>query len=390
MAGIKTWTEGVPFDDNSRKQVEQTASLPFIHSHIAVMPDVHFGLGATVGTVIPTRGAVVPAAVGVDIGCGMMAQKTTLTAEDLPDSLTDLRHDIERGVPVGFAGHKSEPKSPERAQRVWHDMFVADYDNFIAPEVGLVGKKNPLLQLGTLGGGNHFIEVCLDESDNVWVMLHSGSRGVGNKIGQHFIERAKKEAGHYLALLPNKDLAFLTEDTPTFDAYTRAVSWAQDYALANRTVMMDAVLRSLSHRVKPFNIEEQAVSCHHNYIAREHHFGANVWVTRKGAVRARKGDLGIIPGSMGARSYIVEGLGNEDSFHTCSHGAGRTMSRKEAKRRFTVADHEKATDGIECRKDAGVIDETPGAYKDIDAVMEAQKDLVKIKHRLRQVLCVKG
>jgi tRNA-splicing ligase RtcB len=391
-APIKAWVRGVPVEHGAQNQLRNVASLPFIHSHIAVMPDVHYGIGATVGSVIPTKGAIIPAAVGVDIGCGMMAVRTSLTANDLPDSLAKVRSEVERMVPVGNGpggNHRDAPAAVETAYR--NSGLDERYEAIIAKHPKASAKAQTA-QLATLGGGNHFIEVCLDEADRVWVMLHSGSRGSGNRIGQYFIERARdellhRELGYHV---PDKDLAFFLEGEPLFDDYVEAVGWAQDYARANREVMMERTLKALREHLPKFKLDKHAVNCHHNYVAREHHFGADVWVTRKGAVRAGEGELGIIPGSMGAKSYIVRGKGNAESFCTCSHGAGRAMSRSEAKRRFTLSDHRKATAHVECRKDEGVIDETPMAYKDIDAVMEAQRDLVEVVHTLRQVVCVKG
>jgi len=401
-APIKAWIEGVPLEDSARQQLVNVASLPFIHKHIAVMPDVHWGMGATVGSVIPTRGAIIPAAVGVDIGCGMVAARTSLTASDLPDNLHAIRSAIEKAVPHGRTNHGGEGD-----RGAWHNVpdgvadALTDMSNgALATRLTVITDKHPKLaraasraprHLGTLGTGNHFVELCLDEEGAVWVMLHSGSRGIGNAIGQYFIERAKEDMRRWFINLPDQDLAYLPEGSQNFDDYVEAVEWAQNFALANRSLMLAATMRAIQNALgREFAWGSVAVNCHHNYVAREQHFGANVWVTRKGAVRAREGDLGIIPGSMGAKSFIVRGKGNPESFNTCSHGAGRAMSRNEAKRRFTVEDHEKATAGIECRKDADVIDETPMAYKDIDAVMAAQADLVEIVHTLRQVVCVKG
>jgi tRNA-splicing ligase RtcB len=392
---IKAWTRGVPIEEAALKQLRNVASLPFIHKHIAVMPDVHFGKGATVGSVIPTVGAIIPAAVGVDIGCGMMAARTSIRAEHLPDSLAELRSEIEAAVPHGrtdnggqadIGAWQDEP--PAAAKAAWAAL---------EPGYAAVVDRHPkaahprgLGHIGTLGTGNHFIELCLDEAGAVWVMLHSGSRGVGNRFGTYFIERARQEMRRWFINLPDQDLAYFPEGTEGFIDYIRAVSWAQKYARANREVMMAAVLAVLARRFPDLAATETAVNCHHNYVTRERHFGKDVFVTRKGAVRAGLGELGIIPGSMGARSFIVRGKGNAESFETCSHGAGRAMSRHEARRRFTVEDHVRATEGVECRKDAEVIDETPMAYKDIDAVMAAQADLVEIVHTLRQVVCVKG
>ena len=397
-APIKAWTNGVLLEDAARKQLFNVASLPFIHSHVAVMPDVHWGMGATVGSVIPTKGAIVPAAVGVDIGCGMVAAKTALRAGDLPDNLLGVRSAIEAAVPHGRTDNGG------RGDRgAWHnvpDTTLSAMAGGLGERLTAITSKHPKLEkaakrapqhLATLGTGNHFIELCLDEEGAVWVMLHSGSRGIGNQVGQYFIEKAKEDMRRWFINLPDQDLAYLAEGSQNFDDYVEAVEWAQNFAFQNRALMLAATMAAIAKALgRTFDWGTVAVNCHHNYVAREHHFGANVWVTRKGAVRAREGDLGIIPGSMGARSYIVRGKGNPDSFHTCSHGAGRAMSRTEAKRRFTVEDHARATDGIECRKDADVIDETPMAYKDIDAVMAAQADLVEVVHTLRQVVCVKG
>ncbi len=392
---IKAWTVGVPFEPDARAQVERIARLPFIHRHVAVMPDVHLGIGATVGSVIASDGAIIPAAVGVDIGCGMMAVKTSLTAASLPDNLRGVRGAIESAVPHGRTdrGGRNDRgawKTPPSAQQsAWVDLR-AGYDQIVAKHPAL-DRGAHIQQLGTLGSGNHFIELCLDEQDGVWVMLHSGSRGVGNRIGGHFIQLAKDDMRGHIANLPDADLAYLREGSDHFDDYVQAVHWAQEYARINRELMMKAVLGALHKSGLPaFTADVTAVNCHHNYVAREHHFGKDVLVTRKGAVRAQRGELGIIPGSMGARSYIVRGRGNPESFHSCSHGAGRAMSRGEAKRRFSLADHVQATLGVECRKDADVIDETPMAYKSIESVMAAQRDLVEIVHTLRQVVCVKG
>ena len=391
---IKAWTRGLEIEESARKQLENISRLPIVFRHVAVMPDVHFGIGATVGSVVPTENAIIPAAVGVDIGCGMVAVETSLDASLLPDNLKSLRTAIERAVPHGRtanggrgdrgAWHKV-PKGPEQA---WQALS-AEYKELVDKHPR-IGQGNDLNHLGTLGTGNHFIEVCLDERDRLWFMLHSGSRGVGNRIGTYFIALAKKDMKIHVRDLPDIDLAYLREGTKHFDDYVQAVEWAQRYAMTNRQLMMDAVVEAAKRELPPFTLGETAVNCHHNYVAKEHHFGHDVFVTRKGAVRARLGDLGIIPGSMGARSYIVRGKGEAQSFCSCSHGAGRAMSRGEAKRRYSVEDHVKATEGIECRKDADVIDETPMAYKPIDKVMEAQADLVDVVHELRQVVCVKG
>jgi len=394
---VKAWTKGVSLEDVARKQLLNAAQLPFIFKWIAAMPDVHWGIGATVGSVIPTKGAIIPAAVGVDIGCGMMAVQTSLNARDLPDNLKGIRTTIETAVPHGRTNHGGAGDRgawhdiPERNQEVWRGELKARYDAILAKHPKL-DRGNHANHLGTLGTGNHFIEVCLDESEAVWFMLHSGSRGVGNRMGSYFIDIARKDMKKFFVNLPDIDLAYFPEHTEHFDDYVEAVGWAQDYARLNRHLIMEQLAAAVrnSGEVPPFNAELKAINCHHNYVAREAHFGENVLVTRKGAVRAREGDMGIIPGSMGARSYIVRGKGNPESFCSCSHGAGRAMSRNEAKRRFTVEDHMRMTDGVECRKDEDVIDETPAAYKSIDAVMAAQSDLVEIVHTLRQVVCVKG
>jgi tRNA-splicing ligase RtcB (3'-phosphate/5'-hydroxy nucleic acid ligase) len=392
---IKAWTRGLAIEDAARQQIENVARMPFIHKHVAVMPDVHWGMGATVGSVIPTVGAIIPAAVGVDIGCGMAAVRTNISASQLPDSLAALRGAIEAAVPHGRTDHgrrndtgawTGEP--PAAVAAAW-DRLKGGYVQ-VLEQHPKAGHPRALGHLGTLGTGNHFIELCLDEEDRLWVMLHSGSRGPGNKLGTYFIELAKKEMRRWFVSLPDEDLAYLPEGSEHFGAYVRAVGWAQGYARLNRELMMQAILEMLRRSFPQLTTDETAVNCHHNYVVKERHFGKDVWLTRKGAVRAGFGELGIIPGSMGAKSFIVRGKGSVESFETCSHGAGRAMSRNEARRRFTLQDHARATAHVECRKDEGVIDETPGAYKDIDAVMAAQADLVEIVHTLRQVVCVKG
>jgi tRNA-splicing ligase RtcB len=389
---IKAWVKGVPVEDQAREQLENVAGLPFVHGWLAVMPDVHFGRGATVGSVIPTKGAIIPAAVGVDIGCGMMAMETTLTADQLPDSLAALRSEIERKVPAGNGGGGEHRAIPDSVASSWRNSDLEPRLEAIRDRHKRIPSHKVGSQLGTLGGGNHFIEICLDERDHVWVMLHSGSRGTGNQIGQYFIEEARKALEKRVLgyRVPDRDLAFFVEGEPMFDDYIEAVGWAQDYARANREVMMERTLQAMREKLPKFKLGKMAVNCHHNYVEKEQHFGAEVWVTRKGAVRAGREELGIIPGSMGAKSFIVRGKGNPDSFCSCSHGAGRAMSRTAAKQRFTLKDHREATEGVECRKDAGVIDETPMAYKDIDAVMAAQSSLVDVVHTLKQVVCVKG
>ncbi len=384
---IKAWVDYVNIEQEAEAQLVNCAQMPFIYKHIAVMPDVHWGMGATVGSVIPTKGAVIPAAVGVDIGCGMCAVPTNLTASDLPDSLKEIRHSIERTIPVGFNSYNDADHLNETELKVINGIQSISDKYSIRDR-----KQKPEQQLGTLGGGNHFIEVCLDEDQKVWIMLHSGSRGIGNAIGMKFIEVAKNDMRQWMINLPDEDLAYLPEGTSHFDDYIEAVSWAQNYAFMNRQVMLRRVIENLRHYFPQLqaDLNNTAVNCHHNYVSRENHYGENIIVTRKGAVLAREGTLGIIPGSMGAKSFIVRGKGNKESFDSCSHGAGRAMSRNEAKRRFTIEDQVKSTEGVECRKDVDVIDEIPMAYKDIDAVMKSQEDLVDIVHTLKQVLCVKG
>jgi tRNA-splicing ligase RtcB (3'-phosphate/5'-hydroxy nucleic acid ligase) len=385
---VHVWTDDV--ERAALQQLLNVARLPFVFRHVAAMPDVHTGIGATVGSVIPTKGAIIPAAVGVDIGCGMGAVRLSLSAADLPDNLGRVRGAIEGAVPVGFDQHDAHD-APHHAAK----PFARGLDRIAGkhPKLAKLQKRFDetwVRQLGTLGGGNHFIEVCLDEADRVWVMLHSGSRGVGNAIGRYFIERAREHCLKQDVRLPDRDLAWFDEGTPLFDDYVEAVGWAQDYAAANRREMMAIVLEALGRVLPPFAATDEAINCHHNYVERERHFGEAVLVTRKGAIRAGAGELGIIPGSMGAKSYIVRGKGEANSFSSCSHGAGRRMSRTEAKRRFSRADLERETAGVECRKDAGVIDEIPGAYKPIDEVMANQTDLVEVVHTLKQVVCVKG
>ncbi|ENX04198.1 hypothetical protein F900_00182 [Acinetobacter modestus] len=385
---VKIFTNDI--DSESIEQLKKMAQLQFVYSHIAVMPDVHVGKGATVGSVIPTKHAIIPAAVGVDIGCGMNAIRLNLKASQLPDNLSPLRHAIERKVPVGFELHK---------------QIKAKASSIISLEKRLqpIIKKHPGLvrmlrkfdatwqkQLGTLGGGNHFIELCLDENQDVWVMLHSGSRGLGNVIGTYFIELAKKEAQHRFGHVPDKDLSYFAEGSNSFNDYVEAVEWAQEYAFENRREMMRLILEAIRPLLPPFQMTKEAINCHHNYVSQENHFGEDLLITRKGAIRAGQDELGIIPGSMGARSYIVKGKANPESFCSCSHGAGRKMSRSKAKLLFGQEDLIQQTQGIECRKDSGVIDEIPSAYKDIDQVMANQSDLIEIVHTLKQVLCIKG
>jgi len=384
----------------AQRQLENAAKLPIVFSHVAVMPDVHYGIGATIGSVIPTLKAIIPAAVGVDIGCGMIACKTTLVASDLPDNLGPMRSEIEKAVPHGMTPKQYRREGSNRDKGSWENtpaaadaawaQLVTEFDALCVDYPRLKNTNNHR-HMGTLGGGNHFVEICLDEAGSVWIMLHSGSRGVGNAIGTHFIELAKKDAELHQRNLPDQDLAYFEEGAQYFGDYVRGVGWAQKFARLNREVMMQAVIGALRKTIsKPFETHLEAVNCHHNYVSKETHFGQEVYVTRKGAVSAKAGELGIIPGSMGAKSFIVRGKGNPDSFNSCSHGAGRTMSRTKAKKLFTVQDQIDATAGVECRKDADVIDEIPMAYKDIDAVMLAQSDLVEVVYTLKQVVCVKG
>ena len=385
---VKIYTKDV--DEESLTQLRKMAQLQFIHSHIAVMPDVHLGKGATVGSVIPTKNAIIPAAVGVDIGCGMNALRLSLKASQLPDNLSTLRNAIERKVPVGFEMHKqikakSSTLSPldKKLQRITdkHPALKRMLRSF-----DVTWQK----QLGTLGGGNHFIELCIDENDDIWVMLHSGSRGLGNVIGTYFIERAKKEAQHRFGHVPDKDLSYFAEGSTNFDDYVEAVEWAQEYAFENRREMMRLILEAIRPLLPSFQMTKEAINCHHNYVQKELHFGEDVFVTRKGAIRAGLDEYGIIPGSMGAQSFIVKGKGNPDSFCSCSHGAGRKMSRSKAKHLFNQQDLIAQTVGVECRKDKGVVDEIPSAYKDIHQVMANQNDLIDVVHTLKQVLCIKG
>lgn len=393
---IKSWTRGVPFEDKAKAQLKNISRMPFIHKWVAAMPDVHLGKGATIGSVVPTLGAVIPAAVGVDIGCGMMAVKTSLRAPDLPDNLSGVRSAIEAAVPHGRSNRARGSRDKGAWANVPNDVLTAwlplmtQFD-VLKEKHRVLKNTNNLHHLGTLGTGNHFIEMCLDEHDSVWLMLHSGSRGVGNRIGTHFIETAKKDMARWHINLPDTDLAYLPEGSEHFDEYVEAVEWAQNFARANREVMMVRVIAAVKNALgREFAATMEAVNCHHNYISRENHYGKNVLITRKGAVRAREGEMGIIPGSMGAKSFIVRGLGNAESFCSCSHGAGRVMSRTQAKKIVSLEEHKRATADVECRKDESVIDETPSAYKPIESVMAAQKDLVEVVYTLKQVVCVKG
>ncbi len=385
---VKIWTDDV--DDRSKAQLTNIASLPFIHHHVAAMPDVHLGMGATIGSVIATHKAIIPAAVGVDLGCGMVATRLSITANDLDEkALQKVFDQITRDVPVGRGQHSDDRVLVDAARPFEAGLkALTDRHPQLLKAFGKFSKWTN--QMGTLGGGNHFIEVCLDEADSVWVMLHSGSRGIGNAIADYFIHLARQDMERWMIQLPDRDLAYFPEGTPHFADYVEAVQWAQDYAMQNRQSMLDLVLSALARHLPSFVVTTEVVNCHHNYVARENHYGANVWVTRKGAIRAREGDLGIVPGSMGTRSYIVRGKGHPESFCSSAHGAGRRMSRTAAEKQFTEADLHKQTRGVICRKDKGVLDEIPGAYKDIDHVMANQCDLTEIVHTLKQVVCVKG
>jgi len=385
---VKIYTDEV--DHAAMQQLYNMSQLPIIHSHLAAMPDVHLGKGATVGSVIPTKGAIIPAAVGVDIGCGMNALRLSIKANDLPDNLRSIRSAIEEVIPVGFNMHKYD-----RARNSTIRSLSGGLDRIITKHKKIHSlQKRPyqtwIRQIGSLGGGNHFIELCLDENQDVWIMLHSGSRGIGNAIGQYFIELAKKDMGQHIVNLPDKDLAYFSEGAKYFDDYIEAVEWGQDYAAANRREMMYLITEVLRKKLRKFGITKEAINCHHNYVSKEFHFGEDVFVTRKGAIRAGEGELGIIPGSMGAKSFIVKGKGNSQSFCSCSHGAGRKLSRSAAKREYSEEDVSRQTAGVECRKDKSVIDEIPAAYKDIDTVMQHQSDLVEVVHTLKQIVCVKG
>jgi tRNA-splicing ligase RtcB len=381
---VKIWSPEV--EREAELQLINAARLPFVFKHIAVMPDVHAGKGSTVGSVIATKGAICPATVGVDIGCGMAAIKTPLDYRVVQDKIKEIRHSIERSIPVGFNAHKAA-KTVGDNWLGWGSFNKLNVNTRIAND-----KQKYLNQLGTLGGGNHFIEICLDTENNVWVMLHSGSRNIGKTVAEIHIDKAKGLMKQMFIELPDADLAYLVEGTPEFEAYVADLHWAQDYALENRRLMLDLVMKDLAYALAdgipvPRLLE---VNCHHNYVAKENHFAENVLVTRKGAVRARENDLGIIPGSMGAKSYIIQGKGNVDSFHSCSHGAGRVMSRTKARATFNVDDLARQTEGVECRKDSGVLDEIPSSYKDIKVVMANQSDLVTVVAELKQIMCIKG
>ena len=391
---IKAWVADISeIEGPALIQLTNLAGLPFIAPNgVAVMPDVHAGKGSTVGTVIATDKAIIPAAVGVDIGCGMNAVRLSIKANQLPDSLASIRSRIESLIPVGNNSHKDQDVINKNRQLLDKgDSLAVDLIEDIVFRIKKDYVNHSAKQLGTLGGGNHFVELCIDENQDVWIMLHSGSRGVGNVIGSHFIEKAKEEMQKFFIDLPDQDLAYLPEGTDLFKDYVQAVQWAQDYAMENRKQMMLRVIDALRIEIPiPFDITQEAINCHHNYVEKENHFGRNLWVTRKGAIRAREGDLGIIPGSMGAKSFIVRGKGNPESYCSCSHGAGRKMSRTQARKQFTVADLVAQTSGVECLKTDSVLDEIPGAYKDIEQVMTNQTDLVEVLHTLKQVMCIKG
>lgn len=391
---IKVWDGGgtVPMEPQAIIQIAYASQLPIIGPHVALMSDGHVGIGATVGSVLPTRKAIIPSAIGVDIGCGMVAVRTTLTSHQVSDNAQDLLSVIENAIPHG--GERGKEKGnwatvPDSSKLEW-ERLKPGFRSIVGRH-GQTSSRSVETQLGTLGGGNHFIEICIDEADRVWFMLHSGSRGVGNRIGSYFIELAKKDMERNNRQLPNRDLAYLEEGSKYFADYVEAVDWAQDYARTNRVIMLEQLIRAVRKFLPVnFKVTDEAINIHHNYVQKETHFGEEMYITRKGAVSARNGEMGIIPGSMGTRSYITRGKGNPESFHSCSHGAGRVMARGEAKRNITLDMHRKATEGIACRKDKEVVDESPAAYKNIDTVMAAQTDLVDIVHTLKQIVCVKG
>lgn len=386
----------VPIDEKTIEQAKTYCALPFV-THASLMPDAHYGKGSTVGSVVATQQVIIPAMVGVDIGCGMMAVKTSLTAKELPQSLKIIRSNIESAVPHGRSkkGGRSDKGSwqdqiPVEVQNRWNNELQIEFEK-ICEKHPKIKKSNHVNHLGSLGSGNHFIEVCLDLENYVWVMLHSGSRGVGNRIGTYFILLAQQEMKKHFINLPDRDLAYLSEGSLYFQDYFEGLLWAQKYAKINREVMMDKVIESIRNSIKkPFTIMDQAINCHHNYVTKEYHYNKEFWVTRKGALRAQKGDLGIIPGSMGARSFIVRGKGHKEALNSCSHGAGRIMSRSMAKKLFNEKDLTEQTKGVECKKDSSVIDEIPNAYKPIDKVMSAQSELIEVVAELKQIICIKG
>lgn len=394
ISGAKTdvlsWVmHGMTFEEED--MLRNVSRLPCLYKHVALMPDAHLGKGSMVGSVIATKDAVIPATVGVDIGCGMMAVRTPFKSGILDRKMAEFRHEIERAIPTGFNAYKESVDEASRWEGwdAFEDLHPKIQDR----------KRKSMVQLGTLGGGNHFIEVCLDTEDNVWLMLHSGSRNIGKELAERHIATAKSL--HKLNELPSPDLAYFIQGTDEFKAYWHDLEWAQKYAMKNREIMMRRLIKSfnrmfgsnldIDHAIENRKSQiEIVVNCHHNYVGREEHFGEKVYVTRKGAINAEAGRYGIIPGSMGAKSFIIKGLGNPQSFNSCSHGAGRKMSRTKAKAKYTIDDLKKQTAGVECRKDKGVVDEIPGAYKDIEEVMRAQDDLVEIVAELKQVICVKG
>ena len=386
----------VPIDEKTINQAKTYCSMSFV-THASLMPDAHYGKGSTVGSVVATEKVIVPAMVGVDIGCGMMAVRTSLKSEDLPQSLKPMRLNIESLIPHGRTdkGGKNDVGSwrhdiPQEVETRWNSDLKDDFEK-ISEKHSKIKKSNHINHLGSLGGGNHFIEVCLDLKNSVWFMLHSGSRGVGNRIGNYFISLAKKEMQKYFINLPDEDLAYIPENSLYFWDYVRALLWAQKYAKINREIMMDKVIKAVRTSLNiPFQIIDKAINCHHNYVVQETHYDKSFWITRKGAVKAGKEDLGIIPGSMGAKSFIVRGKGNIDSLTSCSHGAGRLMSRNKAKKSFTEKDIKEQTKGVECRKDPAIVDEIPKAYKPIEKVMAAQSDLIEVVAELKQIICIKG
>jgi len=383
--GVLAWgVEGI--DHNTCAQAAQTALMPFVQGHIALMPDAHFGLGSTIGSVIPTRGAIIPAAIGVDIGCGMCAAKLNISGDELPDDLGGLHSRIEQSIPAGVGkGHDGKAPST-RFHKFWTETnSFTEFDDRQTCKV--------FDQFGSLGSGNHFVEVCIDEGGGVWVVLHSGSRGIGNQLARFHIDRAKHLMQEWFISIPNPDLAYLVEGSLEFDAYISDMLWAQDYALLSREEMMDAVLGCIAEELGvSVGLQESRINCHHNYTVREQHHGKSVWLTRKGAIRARSGDLGVIPGSMGTSTYVVRGLGNDAAYHSCSHGAGRKMSRRQAKKMFDADSLTAAMGGRSWDRGraAKLVDEHPGAYKDIATVMDAQSDLVDVVHTLEAVLNYKG
>jgi tRNA-splicing ligase RtcB len=393
VVDVKLWLPLEELEPEAQHQIFNVAKLPWVFKHVAVMPDAHFGRGCTVGTVIAMKNAVAPSAVGVDLGCGMGAIKTNLKASDLPDNLHEIRHDIERSIPVGFNGHKSpcfdsvENINYEGNGFQFKEKYERLSSQFTTLKAPRLNRERVLHQLGTLGGGNHFIELCVDTEQTVWLVLHSGSRNAGKEIAEHHIKIAKKLSHNHE--LPDPDLAVFLSDSQEMHDYRNDLWWAQNYAYINRELMMRLYFKQMKRRY-PHLKATLTVNCHHNYVSEEKHYGEDVLVTRKGAINAEFGNWGIIPGSMGTKSYIVQGLGNPESFNSASHGAGRRMSRGKAKKTFTLEDLAKQTEGVECRKDQGVLDEIPGAYKDIDKVMEYQKDLVQVRHELKQVMCIKG